>query len=171
MKNRVLVVLGSVVGSFAVYCACSVHADSSAPSGANSEAGAGGFVNPAHAEGATASCCAPPAPKFKKIASGNFTKSAASAIIPVGGFREVVVYLTANGLCSGPQGYTYRDEIAAQFRPDANTPFGETGQRFKGVTGRLRVDGADLQLTLPGGYEPAQGYTCTETSYVVAGVE
>jgi hypothetical protein len=175
MKSRVTTILASILGSFAVYCASAVPTNGSTGRGTASEAGGGGgagagtsgFVSDARADSPAGACCAPAAPKYTRLASGSLMAGNTSAPIAVGAFRDLVVYATGAGVeCKRPN-YSEFSTISARFRPDASTPFGRTGQ-YLASGGRLRVDGADLILTL----DSLSGATCTGSfDYVVAGVE
>jgi hypothetical protein len=135
MRIHAGVVIASIVGSFLVYCGQS----STSPDGA--------VVRDAKADG---TCCTATAPTFTKLAEGDAATGAPTNAIPVGAYREVVVYLPYGTLCTMEVG----------FRPDASTPFGTTGQDAGEGGARIRVDGTDLQLKS----------NCA-VHYVVAGVQ
>jgi hypothetical protein len=148
MNRKLPIVIASIFGSFLVYCVQSPH-------------GFEGPVTDAHAETA---CCTPPAPKLVVLASGTFTTSGATSDpIPVGAYREVVVYTDGNFVCaSSAMNLEY-----AQFRADASAAFGDTGQAIP-HGGRVRVDGADMRLQVA-----TSSYTnCSgQLHYTVAGVQ
>jgi hypothetical protein len=126
-----------ILGAFLIYCGQSMD---------------GGFVPDAAAQ----QQCTPAPPVFTKLDEADLPANTASNPIAVGAYREVVVYIAAG--CSNAS------TIGAQFRPDAATPFGFSGQ-FVSTSppygGRLRVDGVDLKL---------MGNGCA-AHYVVAGVQ
>jgi hypothetical protein len=151
MNRKLPIVIASIFGSFFIYCVQSPHGF-----------GGQGPVSDASAD-TSGACCALPAEKFVVITSGTLTSGGAkSDPIPVGAYREVVVYSESSLYCSTNQRLSY-----AQFRANANAAFGNTGQDI--VNGaRVRVDGADLRLQATGA-----GYTtCTgQINYTVAGVQ
>ena len=135
-----------IVGSFLLYCGQSAMNTDGGPHD--------GFVDDANA---AVDCGCTTGPTFTKLAEGTIPNGTAAAPIAVGSYREVVVYVTSvtPADCTLLSG-----ELMPRFRPDSATPFGESGQY---TYGRLRVDGADLQLTFQGDY-------CSSIGYVVAGV-
>ncbi len=155
MVRRIHTVAAMIVGSFLVYCGQSAMPSLGVDGASDAE---DAFVPDAHAEEA---CGCSTGPTFTKLAEGTLsTASPTSAPIPVGAYREIIVYATTGT----PAGCVYYDFIE-RFRPDAATPFGHTG--FYGRGGRFRVDGADLQL----GFQTASSTSyCQSMGYIVAGV-
>ncbi|WP_394844891.1 hypothetical protein LZC95_48580 [Pendulispora brunnea] len=156
MKPKLQIVLASILGSFVIYCTSSTNGPSDTS-----------FVPDAHADSSGGACCNAVAPKFTKLAAGALTTAnTPSPVIAVGNYREVVVYTTGSFLCQG-NGVVQTVGPEAIFRPDAETPFGSTGQNLSSG-GRARVDGVDMELVVTG----PVGSTCRGgVSYVVAGVE
>jgi hypothetical protein len=147
--RKLLVVPTMIFGSFLIYCTqVATHSldqasrpdagDTDGPDGSGSGNGPGGFVKDASAEPCTPT--APAAPQFTKLATVKLTQTARTSIpIAVGAYREVVVSLLPGSSDAGC--------VFAEFRPDAQTAFGTTGQYIGRWGGRLRVDGTDLQLS------------------------
>jgi len=130
-----------IVGSFLIYC------------GQTATTPDGGFMPDADAE---ASCGCTMPQTFTKLADGALAPGA-TAEVAVGQYREVVIYQTS----LAPAGCSYF--IGYRFRPDANTEYGYTGQN---QSGRIRVDGADMRISVSSTSTPA----CTSVGFVVAGV-
>lgn len=140
-----------IAGSFTIHCSQTAMTTMLGPDGGTGD----GAVSDAHADGA--GCCMATAPVFIKLAEGDLSNEITmSPVIPVGAYREIVVY--ASGDCSSG--------LHAQFRPDGNTGFGSTAQWVSEDGGRLRVDGADLRFRLS-----SCGTNTTGYHYVVAGVQ
>ncbi|WP_394836510.1 hypothetical protein LVJ94_06345 [Pendulispora rubella] len=156
MKPKLQIVLASILGSFVIYCTSSTNGPSETS-----------FVPDAHADSPGGACCNAVAPKFKKLAEGALTKAnTPSPIIPVGNYREVVVYTNGSFMCQG-NGVVLTVGPESIFRPDADTAFGSTGQNLSSG-GRARVDGVDMEVVV----RSPVGTTCGGgVSYVVAGVE
>jgi len=154
MNHKLSMALWMIVGSFFVYCGQNQMGD-----GGDDTHGDGGFVTDADAEG---TCCASTVPSFTKLTEGDLLQNggpAVTAAIAVGTYREVVVYITADPSCSNFSS----NRVFTQFRPDATSPFGSTGQTmsfFERSGGRIRVDGPDMMLS-----------TSCPVHYMVAGVE
>jgi hypothetical protein len=104
-------------------------------------------------------------PKFKPLGELTVTNTAKSAIVPVGAYREIVIYRVAdtplpnNASCSGGWSSSL---VEATFRADASAAFGYVGS---GDSGRFAVQGSDLQLRFR--YAACAG----SATYQVAGVE
>jgi hypothetical protein len=167
MRSRLTVVLAVITGSFFLYCgqgaAENIFAQLDGGPGAG-PGSSGGFVKDAHAEPGSGGCCAVPPQTFTKLKEGklgfelNTPPVFTSGAIDVGAYREVVVYArTKNVTCP-------LSALHVRFRPDASTPFADTGASGFTMTagGRLRVDGSHLELSTDG---------CAGTiDYAVAGV-
>ena len=89
---------------------------------------------------------------FTKLAEGDLSLAGVtSAPIPVSSYREVVVYIISTTDGCKNAGVVVSPKIVDQFRPDAQTPFGETGQQQTSATpggGLVHVDGVDMRLVL-----------------------
>lgn len=134
-------IIASIAGSFFVYC------------GQAATTNDGDIVKDGHADG---TCCAATAPVFTKLADADLAGTSTSAPIAVGAYRQIVVYITR-----GPTGITGGCALSLEFRADASSPFGTTGQTGS-WGGQFRVDGTDVRLRAP----------CTDTyHYVIAGVQ
>ena len=144
MKTKLSMAGCMILGSFLIYC------------------GSGGDHFAGDAMGDSGTTCTTTPPMFTKLAEGDLAANSSSQPIAVGAYREVVVYVSGvtTAAC------TSTSLFAPAFRPDANTPFGFTGQTIIVSTsvvsgGRLRVDGADLML---------KSIACP-AHFVVAGVQ
>jgi hypothetical protein len=158
MHTRLTIILGSLVGAFCVYGTQVAVRGSAAPS----------------ASGQAATCCTPARPSFVKLAEGDLnatTTPLSTEPIAVGAYTELVLYVRADVAVINCFGSCCPTISAPQFRPDASTPFGSTGQivgQFP-FGGRVRVDGTDMMLSLPA-MDPT---SCNRANYhyVVAGVQ
>jgi hypothetical protein len=155
--RKVGMALCMVVGAFIIHCGQSAM---------NGSTNADGFLKDAMGQmGGT--CCPPPGQTFTKLAEGDLTMGSSSSVIPVGAYREVVVYMSKvpSSACSTAPG----PNLKVQFRPSSSDAFGTTGQVvFVDDGGRFRVDGPDMQLVL------TNAGICTPAlsgHYVVAGVQ
>ena len=134
-------IIAAIAGSFFVYC------------GQAATTNDGAVVHDAHADG---TCCAATAPVFTKLAEADLAGNSVSAPVAVGAYRQIVVYITR-----GPAGITGGCSLAYEFRADASSPFGTTGQTSS-WGGQIRVDGTDVRLHAP----------CSDSyHYVIAGVQ
>jgi hypothetical protein len=166
MKQPLTITLAALVGAFGIYCTQSIATDS----GKQNEASSGhdrarGPVGQANAEpGAAGACCSVPVPKFKVLGELTVSFASASAILPVGAYREIVLYHTGESP-AGCRGST-RNAVKALFRANNSVPFGYVASSN---VGRILVQGADLQLSW--GVDGSNGCERGSATFVVAGVE
>jgi hypothetical protein len=159
MHTRLTIILGSLVGAFGVY---------------GTQVAVRGSVAPS-ASGQAPTCCTAAIRSFVKLAEGDLNATTATPLstepIAVGNYTELVLYVSADVLVGNCFGSCCPTISAPQFRPDASTPFGSTGQAIGQFPygGRVRVDGTDMMLSLPA-LDPT---SCNHANYhyVVAGVQ
>ena len=109
MRNAPLVVLTSLLGSFAIYCTSAVINGTSPSSGGVPDAKADPGMGP---------CCGATAPQYVKIADGSLTATVAitdesasadatSVDIDVSSFRQVSLLTSYSGTCAGGDARAY----------------------------------------------------------------
>jgi len=146
MRARVSIVVCSILGAFLIYCGQSAFYDverrlgdgggageARSRSDGRGQAGADGFVADARAE--SGACCTPATETFVKIGEGKVSGGKSSPAFSVSGYREIVFYVVDDSGCSATS--------FAEFRANAQAPFGRTGQY---ASGRLQVNGSEVRL-------------------------
>ncbi len=150
MRNRVMFVVAALVGGVLINCSTSM------------KMGGDGGVPDAGAQ----ACCTAGA-TFTKLAEGALTATTRdTGPIAVGAYREVVLYTRRSGVNSTSTSCRIQ---RPQFRPDADTPFGDTGPDVTLTEGgRIQVNGSDMLLSV----DFVAGGTCSNVTidWVVAGV-
>jgi len=154
MRKRLPFVLAVLVAMLFVYCGNSAM-----------KGGDGGMGMP----DAGAQACCTAGQTFTKIAEGKFDSSNKMLVSAVGAYREVILYTNSTQRTNQP-GET-ACALLVRFRPDGSSMFGRTGvqsddDHIEG--GRIRVDGADMELSF--NYVPAACAGAT-VDYVLAGIQ